>query len=245
MANNRSAFQHPEFVSQAIWELLENDCIVEHSAPPFCVNPLSVAKGKKLRLVIDLRHVDNFLVRFKFKDEDFCSLSHVLEEADWFFAWDLRSGYHYVDICAEHQTYLGFSWLFEGVPRYFTFAVVPLGLSSACFCFTKLLRPLVKRSRPMSHSRFVHLVIDSVRQLSSCSGRGTLIIPEWPSTSFWPFLRERSSQLNSFVVDMFVLPAITDLTQEGPGQTQIYASRPSVFRGCPKFRTLALRLDFG
>ena len=141
------------FVSQAICELLENHCIVEHSAPPLCVNPLSIAKGKKLRLVIDLRRVDNFLVRFKFKDEDFCSLCHVLEETDWFFVWDLRSGYHYVDICVEHQTYLGFSWRFDGVPRYFTFAVLPLGLSSACFCFTKLLRPLVKRSRPMSHSR--------------------------------------------------------------------------------------------
>ena len=44
----------------------------------------SVAKGKKLRLVIDLRHVNNFLVRFKFKYEDLRSLSHVLEEGHWF-----------------------------------------------------------------------------------------------------------------------------------------------------------------
>ena len=98
LANNRSAFKHPEFVSQAICELLENDYIVEHSTPPFCVNPLSVAEGKKLRLVIDLRHVNNFLVRFKFKYEDLHSLSQVLEEGHWFFTWDLRSGYHHVDI---------------------------------------------------------------------------------------------------------------------------------------------------
>jgi len=139
----RSAFQHPEFVSQVTCELLENDCIVEHSAPPFCVNPLSVAKGKKLRLVIDLRHVNNFLVRLKFKYEDLHSLSHVLEEGHWFFACDIRSGYYYVDICVKHQTHLGFSWRFNGVPRYLTFAVLPFGLSSACFCFTKLLQPLV------------------------------------------------------------------------------------------------------
>ena len=90
----------------------------------------------------------------------------------------------------------------------------------------------------------VHVIIDSVRHLKSCSRRGTLIIPEWPSASFWPFLRERSSQFKSFVVDVFVLPAISDLLLEGPGQNQIYASRPSVFRGCPRFRMLALRLDF-
>ena len=74
----------------------------------------------------------------------------------------------------------------------------------------------------------VHLIIDSVCHLKSCSGRGTLIIPEWLSASFF----------------LFVLPAISHLLLEGPGQRQIYASRPSVFRGCPKFRMLALRLDF-
>ena len=62
--------------------------------------------------------------------------------------------------------------------------------------------------------------------------------------SIWPFLLERSSQFNSFVVDVFVLPAINDLLLEGPGQRQIYASRTSVSPGCPKFRMLALRLDF-
>ena len=66
LANNRSAFQHPEFASQAICNLLENDCIIEHSTPPFRTNPFSVAEGKKLGLVIDLRHVNNFLVMFKF-----------------------------------------------------------------------------------------------------------------------------------------------------------------------------------
>ena len=133
LADNRSAFQHPEFVSQAICELLENDCIIEHSTPPF-----SVAEGKKLGFVIDIRHVNNFLVRFKFKYEDLRSLSQVLKEGHRFFAWDLRSGYHYVYVCVEHQTCLGFSWRFNGVPRYFTFAVLPFGLSRACFCFTKL-----------------------------------------------------------------------------------------------------------
>ena len=40
LASNRSAFQHPEFLLQAICELLENDCIFEQSTPLFCVNPL-------------------------------------------------------------------------------------------------------------------------------------------------------------------------------------------------------------
>ena len=52
---------HPEFVVKAIGELLCNNCIVEHDFPPYCVNPLTLAEGKKLRLVIDLRHVNAFV----------------------------------------------------------------------------------------------------------------------------------------------------------------------------------------
>ena len=59
LRNNRSALQHPEFVAEAITELLGNGCIIEYVVPPFCVNPLTVAEGKKLRLVIDLRNVNN------------------------------------------------------------------------------------------------------------------------------------------------------------------------------------------
>ena len=67
LSNNLLALRHPDFVVHAISELLDNGCITEHSEPPFCVNPLTVAEGKKLHLVINLRHVNCHLVRFKFK----------------------------------------------------------------------------------------------------------------------------------------------------------------------------------
>ena len=155
LKNNRSALQHPDFVAEAIIELLSNGCIAEHDVPPFCVNPLTVAEGKKLRLVIDLRHVKNCLVKPRFKYEDLLSLSQVLDEGHWLFTWDLKSGYHHVDICPDHQKYLGFAWPFSGVIRYFTFAVLPFGLSSACFCFTKLMHTLVRRWRSMGHNIFL------------------------------------------------------------------------------------------
>ena len=174
LSNNGSAFQHPEFVSQAICERLENICIVERSVPPFCVNPLSVAKGKKLRLVIDFRHVNNFLMRLKY--EDLSSLSQVLHEGHWFLTWDLKSGYHHVDIRAEHQTYPASSWRFNGVLRYFTFPVLPFGLGSACFCFTKLLRPLVNRSRSMGHNSLIYLDNGCGSQPDKCSAAAATVI---------------------------------------------------------------------
>ena len=155
--NNRSALKNPQFVQSAIVELLERRLIQEHSSPPHCVNPLTVAEGKKLRLVIDLREVNKYSVKPKFHYEDLRSLSEVFEQGFWFFTWDLKSGYHHVDIFQPHQQYLGFAWNFDGVTRYFTFTVLPFGLSTTCFCFTKLLRPLVKRWRLMSHNCFVYL----------------------------------------------------------------------------------------
>jgi len=49
--------------------------VEEHSSPPHCVNPLTVAEGKKLRLVIDLREVNKYLVKTKFYYEDLRSLT--------------------------------------------------------------------------------------------------------------------------------------------------------------------------
>ena len=48
LRNNRSALQHPEFVVEAIMSFLVMVVL--------CVNLLTVAEGKKLRLVIDLRN---------------------------------------------------------------------------------------------------------------------------------------------------------------------------------------------
>ena len=104
----------------------------------FALTP--VVEGKKLCLVIDRRHVNCHLVCFKFKYEDLRSLSQVLQEGHWFFTWDLKAGYHHLDISPDHQKYLGFTWPFNGVLRYFTFAVLPFGLSST-FWFYQIVAP--------------------------------------------------------------------------------------------------------
>ena len=195
-----------------VFWLLANGCIVEHSVPPFCVNPLSVAKGKKLRLVIDLRHVNSFLVRFKFKYEDLRSLSQVLEEGHWFFTWDLKSGYHHVDICLEYQMYLGFSWQFNGMLRYFTFTVLPFGLSSACFCFTKLLRPLVSRWRSMGHNSFIYLDDGLGSQPHKCSAAAAAMIQKKELDSAGLLVNEEKSHWHPMQVGEWLGLVINTIT---------------------------------
>ena len=56
----------------------------------------------------------------------------------------MKSGYHHIDIFEPHQEYLGFSWEVNGVTKYYVFCVLPFGLGSAPYIFTKVMRVLVK-----------------------------------------------------------------------------------------------------
>ena len=125
--NNKSAFTHSEFVEEVIQKLLLNRCICECDTPPHVANPLTVAEGKRLRLVLDLRYVNQFLECPSFKYEDLKVLSEVFEAGYNFFTFDLESGYHHISIVERQQQLLGFSWLFrDGKRRFYTFRVLPL-----------------------------------------------------------------------------------------------------------------------
>ena len=148
LKNNKSSLRHKEFVTNSILELLRDNCIEEVSDIPYCVNPLTVAEGQKLRLVLDLRHVNECLEVKKFKYENLKTVADMFDKDFYFGTFDLKSGYHHIPIAKEHQKYLGFAWLFpDGKVRYFKFLVLPFGLASACYAFTKMMRPLVKRWR--------------------------------------------------------------------------------------------------
>ena len=158
--NNNSALQESEFVESAISELLSLECITEVFAPPAVINPFSVSiqKSGKKRLILDLCHVNQCLFKSKFRCEDVSIAREVLNPGDFMFSFDLKSGYHHVEIFPEHRQNLSFSWIFSsGVTRYFRFSVLAFGLSSAPYLFTKLLKPLVKKWRTEGKSIVVFL----------------------------------------------------------------------------------------
>lgn len=110
LRNNKYAFSHADFVSQAIDDLLFSGVVVEQSEPPFVVNPLTVSvnrNGKK-RLVLDLRHVNLHVYKQKVKFEDLNCLKNFLKKGGFLINFDLKSGYHHLDIFEPHQKYLGF-----------------------------------------------------------------------------------------------------------------------------------------
>ena len=143
--NNASAIKEAEFVGEAILELLRDNRVEGIFSPPDIVNPLSVSvqsSGKK-RLILDLRHINLHVYKQKCKCEGLHTIKNAFSEDYYVFSFDLKSGYHHVDIFPDHRKYLAFSWDFgNGHTRYFQFTVLPFGLSSAPYIFTKLLKPL-------------------------------------------------------------------------------------------------------
>lgn len=130
---------------EAINDLLNSNCVVEVSERPYVVNPLTVSMSdsRKKRLVLDLRHVNEYVLKQKVKFDGEKEAKIYAKRGNYMFIFDLRSGYHHINIHAENQKYLGFSWCIEGVQRYFVFTVLSFGLSSAGHIFTNIVRTLV------------------------------------------------------------------------------------------------------
>ena len=147
LPNNKFSLKNEKFVLDSISVMLRIGSIKEVKAPPKVINPLSVSEnsaGKK-RLILDLRYINEHLYKDKIKFDDWKCFENYLEHTDGYASeFDLKSGYHHVDVFEEHQTYLGFSWKINNILKFFVFTVLPFGLSAAPFVFTKVVRPLVK-----------------------------------------------------------------------------------------------------
>jgi len=141
--NHKSALCHEKFIEESVLSMLERGCVREAVNPVVC-SPLGVVdNGKKLRLILDLRYVNEHLFEFKFKLEDLKTVLDVYEQGDFLITFDLKSGYHHIAMAELHRKYLGFSCMVQGKVRYFEFCVLPFGLSTAPYVFTKVTRPIV------------------------------------------------------------------------------------------------------
>ena len=140
--NNRSALSNMSFVMDSINDLLCGNRIQRRYTRPLVVNPLTVAgkSGEKQRLVLDLREVNRHIFKTTFAMEDLKTAIQIFYPNYVMFKCDLKAGYHHIDILEEHQQYLGFSVKINNIDCFYTFSVLPFGLSSAGFVFTEVVR---------------------------------------------------------------------------------------------------------
>jgi hypothetical protein len=125
--NNMSALNNGIFVAEAIAELVASKAVSMISYEPEVMNPLTVAinvKGKK-RLVLDLREVNPFLWKEKIKFDDWKVAQEYLDIGGYMYCFDLKSGYHHIEIHEDYHKYLGFARTVYGNKQYYVFTVLP------------------------------------------------------------------------------------------------------------------------
>lgn len=133
------------FVTSEIESLIQTEAVSEVDAPAQVNSPLFVVRNTgKPRMIINLKRLNRALICPRFKYEDLDLVSRWIIPKGWLTKFDMKAGYHHIAIHPDHRRFLGFSWKFpDGKVKYFTFNVLPFGLSSAPYIFTKLFRPLL------------------------------------------------------------------------------------------------------
>jgi hypothetical protein len=103
-ANHASAFEHADFVDTAVASLVSSGAVLLVSKIPFLVGPLRVVPkaDNNLRLILDLRYLNQFLELTKFKYESIKSVPDLSAPGDFLFMVDLKSGYHHIDMYQQH-----------------------------------------------------------------------------------------------------------------------------------------------
>ena len=115
------------------------------------INPLTVAENRsgKKRLVLDCRHILTLA--------DVSVGRDLFSAGDFLFKFDLKSAYHHIMVLDSHRKYLGFKWVSKENVRYFRFNVLPFGLATAGYIFTKFTREMIKFWRSEGYKIVMYL----------------------------------------------------------------------------------------
>ena len=109
-------------------------------------------------LILDLSHLNSFVVKQSIKYEDLRCVLQMFPSGMFIFCFDLKLAYHHIDICTEHTKFLSFKWpTGDGQMKFYEFKVLPFGLTSTPYVFTKVLLQLIKFWRGHGHRLLLYL----------------------------------------------------------------------------------------
>ncbi|MES9880717.1 MAG: reverse transcriptase domain-containing protein [Sedimenticola sp.] len=157
--------RHIKFVDSEIRSLTLQGAIEKVEIKPFCVSPIGVVpkKGNKLRLVCDLRQINDYCTPPKFVYENIDTVLNLVEYNDKFVSTDLKNGFHHVFVREEDRKYLGIYWRGD----YYQWRVLPFGWSCSPYFFCKILRPLTEYLRVLGLKIVIY--VDDILLISPSS----------------------------------------------------------------------------
>lgn len=116
-----------------------NPCAEQIISPIFTVPK----PNNKHRFILNLKHLNKFIQLDHFKMEDYRTVLKLLDRDYYMASLDLKDAYFLISVDKESRKKLRFQWrniLYE-------FNVLPFGLCTAPFVFTKLLKPILQYLR--------------------------------------------------------------------------------------------------
>eukprot|EP00768_Dysnectes_brevis_P001136 gnl/Dysnectes_brevis/1271_a1425_1193.p1 GENE.gnl/Dysnectes_brevis/1271_a1425_1193~~gnl/Dysnectes_brevis/1271_a1425_1193.p1 ORF type:complete len:863 (+),score=112.03 gnl/Dysnectes_brevis/1271_a1425_1193:230-2818(+) len=150
-SNNPSCSKHPDFVTQEVKGLLDSGAAIhigeaQRRWPGFevrVISGLGVAEGRKLRLVLDLTSINDYMIDIPFKYESMDQAAASTRGNRVAVTIDLKSGYHQVAMRPDAVPFLGFRWQ----KRTYVFVALPFGSKQAPFFFSLLTHQAVRYAR--------------------------------------------------------------------------------------------------
>ena len=138
----------------AVEEVLNSGSTPGFYSPIFLVNK---KEGSK-RPVFNLKPLNPYVEKQKFKMTTPADITKILHTGDWAITMDLKDAYFHVPIHRKSRHMLMFAVLMEGKLRVFQFTSLPFGLTSAPRIFTKMTTPLANCAH--AHALILLLYLD-------------------------------------------------------------------------------------
>ncbi len=101
----------------------------------------------KIRLVINLKTLNNFVECPHFKMEDYRTACSLIQLNNYMAVLDQRDAYHAIPLKTDHQKY--FKFRYKGI--LYKYTCLPFGLNVAPYIFTKLMKPVFGTLREQGH----------------------------------------------------------------------------------------------
>jgi hypothetical protein len=136
-------------IRQEVESLLHKRAIqpVTGTEPGFYSHMFLVRKNSGgWRPVMDLTRLNQYVVRSKFRMVTSANIREVVQQHDWLASLDLTDAYLHIPMHYLSRKFLRFS--VEG--KAYEFRVLPFGLTTAPYVFTKVLRAVVNRLQSRS-----------------------------------------------------------------------------------------------
>ena len=142
--NPESFLEHREHVTKAISDMAMagSASVIPPGARPAVVSPLGVVPkphSDKLRLIVNMRHVNEHLVKQVFEFEDLFDIADMANRGDDSISYDLASGYYHVALHPDSRRLVGFKWK----SLYYQYNCLPIRLSTAPWVFSKVIREML------------------------------------------------------------------------------------------------------